>query len=181
MGTNANVITIKPQGIFTADVATALPTITGTKGSAITMTGWDDLGFVDAEGSVSITFGKTVRLVRPMGFEGPLKGIVTEKSAMIEFNGLEETVEALELALGFGTLASNEIPDGGTGELGYKAVAFVTDNIVYHFKKMSSAEDVNKVVDDAEEAKMPFKLGAFVEEAATAGERMWNILERTAA
>lgn len=182
MGTAADVIIEKPQGVYHADVATALPTITGTLGSAITMTSWTDLGFVDSQAKIKISFSGNPVLIRPMGMEGNLKGIVTAKKATIEFMGLEEDIAKYELALGGGaTVASNEMPDGGDAECTYQALAIVTTRLVYHFKKVSAIVDMAKEISDDSPAMPSFKLETFVEEAADAGERQWNILERTAA
>jgi len=180
MGTEANVIVVKPQGVYYAAVATASPTATGTLGGSVSMSGWTDLGYVDGEGAIKMTFGKEVKRVRPAGMEGNLKGLVTSKMATIEVMGIEEIIANLEIALGDGVLASNEIPDGGAGELAYIALCVVTTRAVYHFKKVSQAEELAKDVDDNSEAKMPFKLETFVEAAATAGERQWVCMERTA-
>lgn len=181
-GTAANIIVEKPQGVYYADVATALPTITGTLGSTITMASWTDLGFIDPNGKISIAFSGYAVRVRPMGMEGDLKAIVTAKKATIEFMGLEETIANIALALGGGaTVASNEMPDGGDAECTYKALAIVTTKVVYHFKKVSAVVDTTKEISDDSPAMPSFKLETFVEEAATAGERQWNILERTGA
>lgn len=180
MGTEANVITVKPEGVYYAAVATSSPTATGTLGGAVSMTGWTDLGFIDGEGSIKMTFGKEVRRVRPAGMEGNLKGLVSSKMATIEVMGIEEIIANLEIALGDGVLASNEIPDGGAGELAYIALVVVTTRTVYHFKKVAQVDETPKEVDDKSEAKMPFKLETFVEAAATAGERQWLCMERTA-
>jgi hypothetical protein len=179
MGTNANVIIEKPQGIFYEAVGTALPTVTGTLGSDITMTGWNDIGFIDPEGKIKIGFSANVRRIRPMGMEGNLKGIAAQKMATIEFSGLEDVIEMLEIALGGSTLAANVMPDGGDGEMNYIALAIVTTNVVYHFKKVAANHELAKEIGDTEESRTPFVLETYIEEAATAGERQWKILERT--
>ena len=180
MGTVANVRVIKPQGIYYADVATALPTITGTKGSALTMTSWTDAGFIDPEGKIKISFSANAIPVRPAGMEGNLVTFKTQKKAMLEFSGFEKTLANLALAINGGTVASNELPDGGDGQIGYKAWAFVEDGLVYHFKKLGQVEDTEDEAADDAAGLVQFKLETHVEEAATAGERQWNILERTA-
>lgn len=179
MGTNANVIIEKPQGIFYAAVGTALPTITGTLGSAVDMSTWTDVGFIDADGKIKIKFGANVRKIRPLGLEGNLKGIANQKNATIEFMGLEDAIEMLELALGGADVAANAMPDGGDGELNYIALAIVTTNVVYHFKKVAPNHELEKEIGDTEESRTPFVLETYIEEAATAGERQWKILERT--
>jgi hypothetical protein len=182
MGTVANVRVIKPQAIYYADVATDLPAITGTLGSTLTMgAGWTDAGFIDPEGKVKITFSSNIIQVRGMGVEGNLKSIKTQKKAMLEFSGFEKTIANLALAIGGSTLASNELPDGGDSEVSYKAWAFVEDGLVYHFKKLGQVEDVEDEVADDAAGLVQFKLETHVEEAASAGKRQWNILERTAA
>lgn len=181
-GTAANIIIEKPQGVYFAAVAVALPTITGTLGSAITMTGWTDLGFVDPAAKIKISFSGNAVKVRPMGMEGDLKAIVTAKKAVIEFMGLEEDIDNYAIALGGGgAVASNEMPDGGDIECVYKTLAIVTTKVVYHFKKVAAVNDLVKEISDDAPAMPSFKLETFVEEAATAGERQWVICERTGA
>jgi len=177
-GTAANVRIIKPQGIYYGPVGTDLPTITGTLGSAITMTGFTDLGFVDPEGKVKVTFSSNQIPVRPLGMEGNLKGFKTQKKAVLEFMGFEKTLANLAIAMG-GVAASNEIPDGGDAEVPYKAWVFVEDGLVYHFKKLGQMADFSDEIADDAAAKAQFTLETFVEEEADAGARQWNILERT--
>lgn len=180
MGTAANSIVIKPQGIYTAPVATALPTITGTLGNTITMTDWTDLGFIDPDGKLKIEFVPEVKTVRAMGMEGALKSFKTSQRAKISFSGLEETIAAVQKSLNLSSVTSDTLTDGGSGEIGYTALAIVTNNLVYHFKRVGNEEGLVKEIDDADAAKMAFVLMTFVEEAATAGERQWKIHNRTA-
>jgi len=176
-GTNANVIIEKPQGVFYADVATAAPTIAGTVGGTVDMSGWTDVGFYDPEGKIKISFGANVRKIRPGGMEGNLKAIATQKMATIEFSGIEDVIDAMKLALN-GSSDSGAISDGGDGELGYVALIIVTTNVVYHFKKVAPNHELAKEISDTEESKTPFVLETYVEEAATAGERQWKITSR---
>lgn len=180
MGTNANIINIKPQGIYVADVATALPTITGTLGETITMTGWTDLGFVDPEGNIKIKFEAESRVVRAMGHEGDLKAFKTSQRAIISFTNMEEVIENIQRNLNVASVSSSNLGDGGSGEIGYKALAIVTTKLVYHFKRVGNVEGLELEIDDTQESKIPFVLQTFIEEAATAGERQWKIHTRTA-
>jgi len=178
MGTPGNVRVIKPQGIYYAPVATALPTVSGTLGGTVDFSMWNDTGFIDPEGKIKVTFSSNQINVRPIGMEGDLMGFKTKKSAMVEFMGFEKTLENLAIAIG-GTVASNEMGDGGDGQVPYYAWAFVEDGLVYHFKKLAAMDDTDDEVADDDIGKVQFKLKTFVEEAATAGERQWKILKRT--
>lgn len=180
MGTAANVINIKPQGIYTAAVATALPTITGTLGSAITMTGWTDVGFIDPEGNIKIKFESEPRVVRPIGMEGALKAFKTSQRAIISFTNLEEVIDNIQKSLNVASVSSSNLTDGGSGEIAYIALAIVTTKLVYHFKAVGNVDGLELEIDDTRESQIPFMLQTFVEEAATAGERQWKIHTRTA-
>lgn len=180
MGTAANILNVRPQGIYIADVATALPTITGTLGETLVMTGWTDLGFIDPDGKIKIAFTGESRPVRPMGMEGTLKAFKTSQRAKISFVGLEEVIEAIQRSLNVASVSSSNLGDGGTGEIGYKALAIVTTKLVYHFKKVGNEDGLELELDDQQESKIPYTLMTFVEEAATAGERQWKIHTRTA-
>ena len=115
MGTVANVIIDDIQGVFYADVATTAMTATGTLGGSVTTTGWTDAGFVDSEAKIKLGFSGNEVKARPLGLEGDLKKVVTQKKCMIEFMGMEDTIANLALALS-GTVASNEMPDGGDAD-----------------------------------------------------------------
>lgn len=181
MGTAANVILDDIQGIFYAAVATSGVTATGTLGGSVTTTGWTDTGYVDAKGKIKLTFGGNANDVRPIGMEGNLKRFMTDRMATIEFMGLEDTATLLARALAGGAVGSNAIPDGGAGEVAYAALTIITTNFVYWFKKCAPKAETVKEINDTEAAMIPFVLETFVEEAATAGERIWKILERTGA
>lgn len=180
MGTTANVIVDEIQGVFYSAVATAAMTATGTLGGSVTTTDWTDLGFVNAEDKIKLSFSGNEIVSRPLGMEGNLKKVIAQKKCEIEFMGLEDVIANLALALS-GTVGSNEMPDGGDAEAVYKALSIITTNKIYHFKKVAPVFDTEKEIGDDDWAKTPFKLETFVEEAATAGERQWNIMERTAA
>lgn len=180
MGTNSNVINIRPQGVYKADVGTALPTVTGTYGSTISMGGdWTDCGFIDPEGKIKIEFTAETKPVRPMGMEGSLKAFKTSQRAKVSFTGLEEVIDSLQSSLNVDSVASENLGDGGAGEVGYIALAIVTTKMVYHFKKVANEEGLTLELDDTQESKIPFSLMTFVEEDATAGERQWKIHTRT--
>lgn len=181
MGTAANIIIDDFDGIFTAAVATAGMTATGTLGGSVTTTNWTDLGFIDPEGKIKLSFTGNAVKTRPMGMEGNLQGTVTQKHCTIEFIGLEDTVDALSKALAAQTEGSDEIPDGGDAAMTYLAMSIITTNKIYHFKKIAPAVDFEKEISDDSEARLMFKWETYVEEAATAGERQWVIMERTAA
>lgn len=180
MGEKANIIIEQIQGVYYEAVGTALPTITGTLGGTVDMSSWTDAGFIDPDGKIKVKFNANVRKIRPMGVEGHLKGIAVQKSATIEFMGLEDVIENIALALNGAEVASNALGDGGDAELGYIALAIVSSNVVYHFKRVAPNHEYEKEISDTEESKTPFVLETYVEEAATAGERQWKILERTA-
>ena len=181
MGTDANVINIKPQGIYTAAVATALPTVTGTLGSAITMTGWTDVGFIDPAGNIKIKFEADTKIVRPVGFEGDLKAFKTAQRAIISFTNMEEVVDNLQDSLNVSAVSSSTLDDGGSGEIAYMALAIVTTKLVYHFKRVGNVDGLELEIDDMRESQIPYMLRTFVEEAATATERQWKIHTRTGA
>lgn len=180
MGTAASMVIDEFDGVFYAPVATAGLTATGTLGGSVTTTGWTDTGFIDSEAKIKISFSGNEVKGRPLGMEGDLKKAVTAKKAIVEFMGLEEDIDLLALALG-GTVASNALPDGGDGELNYKAISIITKNKIYWFKKMAPVFDLEKEIGDDDWSGATLKFETFVEEAATANERQWKILERTAA
>lgn len=180
MGTAASMVIDEFEGVFYAAVATTGMTATGTLGGSVTTTGWTDIGFVDSNAKIKISFEGNEVQGRPLGMEGNLKKAVTQKKATIEFMGLEEDIDLIALALG-GTVASNALPDGGDGELNYKALSIITKNKIYWFKKTAPVFDLEKEVGDDDWSGATLKFETYVEEAATAGERQWKILERTAA
>ncbi len=177
-GTPGNVRIIKPQGIYYAAVGTALPTVAGTLGGTVDFSAWMDPGYIDPDGKIKVKFSSKQIDVRAMGLEGDLMGFKVQKKAVIEFMGFEKTLENLAVAIG-GTVAGSELPDGGDGQVPYYAWAFVEDGLVYHFKKLGAMDDTDDEIADDEVSKVKFALKTFVEEAATAGQRQWNILKRT--
>ncbi len=179
MGEEANIIIDKLQGVYWEAVGTALPTVTGTLNGTVNMSTWNDAGFIDPEGKIKVKFNANVRKIRPMGMEGNLKGIAVQKSATIEFMGLEDVIDNVAMALSGAAVSANALTDGGDAELGYIALAIVSSNVVYHFKRVAPNHEYEKEINDTEESKTPFVLETYVEEAATAGERQWKILERT--
>jgi len=178
MGTKANIVVDKIEGVYTGDVGETLPTITGTLGNSITMTGWDDMGFT--EGAAEINPEADIRKVRPNGMEGDLMAFATGVGGTVKVMGLESTLANLQLALSRGTVASDALPDGGAGALPQKALAIVATTKVYHVKAVSTNGKTAIKVDDKNPNMWEMEFDMYVEEAATAGERIYKTHDRTA-
>jgi hypothetical protein len=178
MGTEANISVSRPL-VYTAPLSTALPTITGTLGSTITMTGFTDIGFLAEK--VEIEFTKEDRDIQPMNEVAPIDAKTIRKGVMVKVTCMESDADLLAIALQSASETSDVISDNAAGDTTFLSMAVVTALKVYHLKKVKSDENVTIPSDDTEEDKVEITFKGYLDTGETAGEQLWKIHERTAA
>ena len=179
MGTTANLVIPKPE-VYLGPVAQAMPTVTGTLGGSVTMTGFTGLGFL-AEGSkVSIEFMAERRKFRPMNKLTPIGAANITKGAKITLTLAESDVVAWEAAMASCLEDTAVLEDNDDGAINFFQLLIVTAAKVWQFRRVATDENAKAELDDTQEEQIEVVFEAYEYEAATDGERVWKCHTRTA-
>lgn len=179
MGTFANMVIPKPE-VWIAPVDTAFPTITGTLGGTVTMTGFTEVGFLGEGTKAGVEFSAERRKFRPMNKLAPIGAQTIARGAMLSLTLAESDLTKWATALAT-TLDGNDIlNDGDDEDLPFVQVAIVTTTKVLRFRKMASDGNAKVDMDDTTEEQPQVVLEAYEYEAGDAGERIWKWYPRTA-
>lgn len=179
MGTAANLVIPKPE-IWIAPVATAFPTITGTLGGTVTMTGFTAVGFLGEGSKAAVEFMAERRKFRPMNKLAPIGAQNISKGAQLSITCAESDLSKWELALATTLDGSDILLDGDDEDVVFYQVAIVTTTKVLRFRKMASDGNAKAELDDTTEEQPQLVLEAYEYEAGDAGERIWKWYPRTA-
>ena len=179
MGESVNMVIPKPE-IWIAPVATAFPTVTGTLGGTVTMTGFTSVGFLGEGTKAGIEFMAERRKFKPMNKLAAVGAQTISKGAKVSLTLAESDLEKWAIALSTALDGDDILLDGDTEDVSFLQVAIVTTTKVLRFRKMASDGNAKVDMDDKTEEQPQIVLEAYEYEDGDAGERIWKWYPRTA-
>lgn len=178
-GTRANMVIPQPE-IYLAPVATAWPTITGTLGGTITMTGFTHLGFLGEGSKAVVEFMAGRRKFKPMNKKTAIGAATISKDAKVSLTLAESDLAKWAVALAAALGEGDTLGDGGDDAVSFYQLAIVTTTKVLRFRMVASDGNAKADLDDQTEEQPQIVLEAYEYEEGDLGERIWKWYPRTA-